>query len=122
VIDDFESISDPGEALEQFRVAYLDASVADAVSGGEESTLPESGVSSYAPVKRDQPNPVSHTRVVPGEPTGHQGQTRPRDTSPLSEKEAMLRYLRDGSMDLDTIALRHLVRQLGILKGDSRNE
>jgi hypothetical protein len=122
IISDIEAEPNSSLALESFRTKFLDVGVTANPPGQDESVEPGKGISSYAPVSREQPNPVSKSRIIPGEPTGHEGQTRPRDASPLSEKEAMLRYLRDGSLDLDTISLRHLVRQLGILRGDTRNE
>jgi len=124
IISDFEAIVDASGALEQFRVAYLDPNVVEPVSGDDETTDPSQrkGITSYAPANTEQPNLVSRSRVPPGDPSGHGDvQTHPRDVSPLSESEMLYERLGAEARGLDTIALRHLVRQARALRGDSQS-
>jgi hypothetical protein len=118
VIADFEAIEDAGQALEEYRTAYLDANTTESIGDGKETTDPKKGISSYTPVNREQPNPISRQKIEPSSPY-NTPQTTPRDHPPtgLSESTALYEGLGRLCYGLDTEALRYLHAQARRLRG-----
>jgi hypothetical protein len=118
VMEDFERIEDAGDALEQFRIAYLDPNVTEPIGDDTETTSKGTGISSYAPVTREQANPISRQKIEPSSPN-NTPQTTPRDHPPtgLSENTALYEGLGKLCYGLDTEALRYLHAQARRLRG-----